>query len=357
MITRGDVGGAQTHVVELTAAQLLGGDQVAVVAGTDGPAMERARQHGVEVRIVPPLGRMRARGIPRPPLGDVRAALMDLSPDIVHGHSSHAGLVARIVARRLRVPCVYTAHGWPFQRGAPWLQRVTSYVGEFVGGHIGGAVICVSQSEADRAVRAHVVDRQRVWVIPNGVADVPPELRRTFGGGPLEIVMVARFAPPKQQRALIDVLAGLTDLDWTVTFVGDGPRFGECAAHGARVLGERARFLGHRDDVSAVLAGSDVSILWSDYEGLPVSMIEAMRAGLCCVGSDLPGVRALLLEPAVGVLAATPADLERELRTLFTDRSRIRELGGLARQRYVQHYSAAAMAAATRSLYEALRAE
>ena len=48
------------------------------------------------------------------------------------------------------------------------------------------------------------------------------------------------------------------------------------------------RFLGHRDDVPTVLASQDISILWSEYEGMPIALMEAMRAGLCCIASDLP---------------------------------------------------------------------
>ena len=64
----------------------------------------------------------------------------------------------------------------------------------------------------------------------------------------------------------------------------------------------RVAFLGHRDDVAEILAASDVGVLWSRYEGLPISVMEYMRAGLCCVASDLPGVRALFGEQSAGLV-------------------------------------------------------
>src|SRR5690606_14412816 len=106
---------------------------------------------------------------------------------------------------------VYTAHGWPFQKGAGWRQRLLSFGGEFVGGHIGDAVIVLTRAEFDRARRARVVPRDRLWIVPNGLADVPAAARRI---GPLDarrpvLVMVARFAAPKLQHQLLDVMQEL----------------------------------------------------------------------------------------------------------------------------------------------------
>ncbi len=119
VITKGDVGGAQTHVVELATAQLEAGHQVTVVAGTDGPAMDRCRQRRASVVVVPALGEARRRLWQRAALADLRAALTGLRPDIVHAHSSNGGFLARIACRRAGLVCVYTAHGWPFQRARP----------------------------------------------------------------------------------------------------------------------------------------------------------------------------------------------------------------------------------------------
>lgn len=358
VITKGDVGGAQTHVVELTRAQIEAGDDVTVIAGLDGPAMDRARANRVDVRIVPTLGGARSRWWQGAALRDVRAALASVRPDIVHGHSSNGGLLARVASWRDEYPCVYTAHGWPFQRGAPLAQRVLSFGGEFVGGHLGDAVICLTEEEARRARRVRVAPKRKLWIVPNGLADVAPELRRGSGttADAPAIVMVARFASPKLQHEVIEAMKPLLDRPWSLTFVGDGPGFDACTALGHRLLGDRVTFLGHRDDVPAILAAHDICLLWSRYEGMPISLLEGMRAGLCCVGSDLPGIRALLGEPRAGIVAVDAAGLSAAVGALIADPSRIRELGGLARRRFEQRYSAHAMETATRAVYEAARA-
>jgi glycosyltransferase involved in cell wall biosynthesis len=323
--------------------------------------MERLRAYSVPVSIVPSIAHARSNATLRRPLADVHAVLNELQPQIVHGHSSHAGLLARLAARRLHLPSVYTAHGWPFQRGASLVQRATSYVGEFAGGHIGDAVICLTEAERARALRSHVVRADRLWVVPNGLSDVAPSRVRHAGDERgAGIVMVARFAPPKLQAELISVMSTLLDLPWRLTFVGDGPELARCSEVGRRLLGDRVLFLGHRDDVEVLLADNDIAVLWSAYEGLPISLLEAMRAGLCCVGSDLPGVRTLLgrfaSDPEVGLVAVSPEELAVKLRTVIGDRSARRELGVLARQRYERTYSAAAMEERTRSVYTAVLA-
>jgi glycosyltransferase involved in cell wall biosynthesis len=357
VITKLDVGGAQTHIAELALGQIAAGYRIDIVAGSDGPAATRVAAAGIPIRIVPELGASRGRFNQRAALAAVTRSLAEIRPDLVHGHSSNGGLHARLAARRLRLPSVYTAHGWPFQQGAPWRQRLMSFAGEFVGGHIGNAVIVLTEAERDRAVRARVVPRRRLWVVANGISDVPPEFRRpsSLGDHPSTLVMVARFASPKLQAELAARLTTLVDLPWTLQFVGDGPELAACraAVEAMPSLGGRVSFLGHRDDVPEILAASDIGILWSRYEGLPISVMEYMRAGLCCVASDLLGVRALFGDEPAGIVAGSDSELAREITDLLTTPGRIDTLGRRARRRFESHYSVDAMVAATGEVYAA----
>lgn len=356
VITKGDVGGAQTHVVELAAAQRRAGLDVTVVAGTGGPGLDRCRDAGCAVSVVPSLGDARTQLWQRTAIRDLWGVIETSRPDIVHAHSSNAGFVARVACRRHGVPCVYTAHGWPFQRGAAWRQRVLSLVGEFVGGRLGDGVICLTEAEADRARRARVVRRGRCWVVPNGLADVSSDLVHRHGDDPVALVMVARFAPPKQQERLIAAAARLADADWTLTFVGDGPELESCRTGAAAALGGRVSFLGHRDDVPEILARHDALVLWSAYEGLPISILEGMRAGLCCVASDLAGVRVLFGDPSCGLTARDDDELVAALRRVVTEPTVRSDLGNRARERFVRCFSADAMVAAVGEVYSSVLA-
>lgn len=357
VITRGDVGGAQTHVAQLASAQCDAGNDVTILAGVDGAAADAARARGVAVEIVPALGDARASGSLRRAGRDVGERVRRIAPEVVHGHSSHAGLLARVAARRARIPSVYTAHGWPFQRGAPWRQRATSFLGELVGGHLGDAVICLTPAEAALARRSHVVPRSRIWIVPNGLEDVPADQRRRRSGhdGPIRLVMVARFAPPKLQLELVERLRSVADLDWELLLVGDGPERAACEVRARQLFGSRVTFAGHRDDVPHLLAGCDVGVLWSGYEGMPLALLEAMRGGLCCLANDLPGVRFVVGEPACGVITARDRDaFASAVRGVLADRDRIDELGRAARLRYETAFTIDTMNAGVRAVYESV---
>jgi glycosyltransferase involved in cell wall biosynthesis len=293
----------------------------------------------------------------RAALDSVVRALSEIQPELVHGHSSHGGLAARLAARRLRLPSVYTAHGWPFQSGAAFAQRALSFAGEFVGGHIGGAVIVLTDAEYERAKRAHVVPERRLWIVPNGIADVPPDMRRRGQATRAPVlVMVARFAPPKLQAELLAALGRLVHMSWTMRFVGDGPQLHSCRELLAAntELDRRVELLGHRDDVAELLAASDIGVLWSRYEGLPISVLEYMRAGLCCVTSDLPGARALFGDPVAGLLATDPVALTQHLAELLARPELVDDFGRRARARYESAYSVDAMVEATSAVYRSL---
>lgn len=351
VITKGDVGGAQTHVVELVSAQVAAGHDVTVVAGSNGPAMDLARSCGATVVVLDRFVHSLSPRSDRATVRDLVALLRERQVDVVHCHSSKGGLLARIAARRAGIPVVYTAHGFPFQRGAPIAQRVQSYIGELVGGRLGDAIICLTAEEAALARRGRLASPSRIVVIPNGLPDDAPTRLGAPADGVARLVMVARFAPPKRQRELVDALAGITDSAWTITFVGDGPALDEVRAHAAKRLRERAVFLGHRDDVARVVANHDIAVLWSGYEGMPIALMEAMRAGLACVASDLPGVRRLFGEKG-GVTAEDEDGLRVALRQLVDEPDEVDAAGAQARERFLAEFTIDAMAAAIDEVYD-----
>jgi glycosyltransferase involved in cell wall biosynthesis len=183
------------------------------------------------------------------------------------------------------------------------------------------------------------------------------DLRVRTPDEPVKIVMVARFAQQKAQREVLDALAQLPRDGWVMTFVGDGPEW-ELAIAKAQTLGldDRVQFAGHRDDVVAVLAGSDIGLLWSHYEGMPLALMEAMRAGLACVANDLPGVRALFGDPPAGVVVPFDSTaLAAALEALLADESRRVALAAASRSRFESEYSMSVHLAAIEKVYLASR--
>ena len=356
VITKADVGGAQTHVLELATGQFAAGHRVTLAFGLEGEMAQSAAQRGIDVVVEPAL-----RHAPSP-LADLRAVdvvrnlLTRTAPDVVHAHSSKAGLLTRLAARKLGVACVYTAHGWPFQRGAPIGQRVMSRAGETLAGHLWGHVICLTDAEAQLARNAHVVPADRLHVVPNGLPDVAVGDRadqRPPGDGDCAILMVARFTPPKDQLGVVRALSLLEASGWHMSFVGDGEQRRTVEAAAKQLGLDGVEFLGDRTDVEQLLARADVFVLWSRYEGMPLALMEAMRAGVACVANDLAGARDLIAGSAGLLVPHVETALAAALTDLIRHPTRRRVLGRAARSRFEQRFGLDAMLAGVDDVYGA----
>jgi glycosyltransferase involved in cell wall biosynthesis len=346
-------------VCELATAQSEAGWDVQVYCGVLGPAADALAQHGVRLTRIPSLRHAPSPGFDRRAVRSLRDEFAVWKPDLVHTHSSKGGLLGRIAAKRCGVPSVYTAHGWPFQEGAARQQRLLSVVGEWVGARLGQELVCVTTAELLLAERFRIGRVGNRRVIHNGVAFVPPTSRlirsahETFN-----VVMVARLDRPKRPDLVLRAIA-LCDSRVRLQFVGDG-----ALMVSVRELAEslevqnRVDFLGDADPSSA-LARADCFVLLSDYEGMPVTVLEAMRAGLPVVANSLPGIVEAVNgsenDPEVGLLVAGEADaVATALMSLVEDPQCAYKMGLAGRSRWQRDFSAEHMCAQYDELYRRL---
>ncbi|HTG56101.1 MAG TPA: glycosyltransferase, partial [Niabella sp.] len=155
-------------------------------------------------------------------------------------------------------------------------------------------------------------------------------------------------------KMLIDALANLKDLNWSLDLVGDGPLM-EDVREQARVLNiiNRIKFLGRRWDVAELMSSADVFILTSFWEGFPRSIIEAMRAGLPVVASDVAGVSEAVIDDLTGYLIKdrNRNELENKLSVLIANPDQRMRLGEAGRKRYEELFTFEQMANKTLNLY------
>lgn len=239
--------------------------------------------------------------------------------DVVHAHGLRAGALAVLATARTGVPVVTTLHN-----AAP-------------GGRVTGAVyaglerVVARGSDAVLGVSADLVDRMdRLGARLTGLAVVPAppsgapvrdryavhaelgiDLRTALG------VVVARLAPQKGLDLLLDAHRRLTDLDLVTVVAGDGPLR---APLQERIDAERlpVRLLGRREDVPDLLAASDVVVSSALWEGQPVALQEALRAGAAIVATDVGGTAAVVGDAAVLVPGGDPVALSRAIREVVT---------------------------------------
>jgi len=293
------------------------------------------------------------------PLGDLRALLSAVSlirrlrPDLVATHSSKAGLVGRVAARLTRVPSVFTAHGWAFAPGVPAIRRAIAAQAERRAAALCARVITVNESDRTLALRLRIAPPNKLKTIPYGIPDTPARAEPATSGT-TTFVMVARFEPQKDHLALLRAL-GMVRGDWRAILVGDGPTRQEVQVEAGKAgLADRVQFTGARDDVAEILAGAHVFVLSSRWEGLPLTVLEAMRAGLPVVASDVGGVGEAVGTNQTGFLVplGDHGQLAEPLTALCANPDLRARLGRQGRRVYEARFQLDRMVAETAALYD-----
>jgi glycosyltransferase involved in cell wall biosynthesis len=373
--------GVGRHVLDLSAGLIDLGVDVTVAcpvvregAQDDVALVERLVARGVLVAPVPMRRAVHARADWQ--AGRALLALLRRAPfDVVHAHSSKAGVLGRLAARRAGVPAVvYTPHAFAFQgaAGRP-AGRLYRSAERWLGHRATDRMICVGRSERELALRQRIVPERTLALVENGIDPAPFVAAARGGARPVAsldpsrplIGFVGRLAPQKGLDVLIEALRLLVDggVEASCVLVGEGEESARLAALVARRdLESRVQFAGYRDDIPQVLAELDVFVLPSRYEALPYSLLEAMAAGCAVVASDIGGNRDLLVDGETGLLvpAGDPHALAEVLGGLLAGpdaAARRAQLGRAAQAAAVARPTAAEMARETLALYRAVLAE
>lgn len=314
-------------------------------ACADGTFLDIPRAEGF--RIVPiPFERRLS------PLAHWRAfrALLRLfreeQPDLVHAHMPISGFLARMAAWWTGVPRIAcTCHGFWFNYPGNPARRTVGFLMEWAAARVTTVFLTVSDEEANDARRLHI-DRDAVSV-RNGrdpaVFHPDPAARSRIRAAlevPEDVIVIVAVSRLVRLKGYPELAAAMRDVPTAELWVvgerllsdrGDD-MFALLRNAG---LGSRLRLLGYRTDVASILAAADIFVLPSHFEGLPMSVIEAMLTGLPVVASDIRGPREQVVPEVTGLLVppGTVAPLADALNRLMLDPETRAAMGaaGLAR--------------------------
>jgi len=285
---------------------------------------------------------------------EMARTIRGLNPDLVSAHTAKAGCIARLACSRMKIPVLYTPHGWAIGDRISRLQGFIYRQIERRTAPLSAAIVNVSEYELRLAARHRVGSPELHRVIHNGMPDISPAQRADPRGEACRIVMVARFEEPKDHMTLLEALAGLRDLPWQLDLIGDGPR--EAAVRDrAESLGVagRVHFRGALG-AAEVLAQAQIFVLSSRSEGFPRSILEAMRAGLPVVASGVGGVAEAVSDGQTGYVVPRQSvtAMRNALETLIGDPFRRAAFGAAGRREYEAKFTFGRMFDRTVAIYQ-----
>ncbi|MDQ4040195.1 MAG: glycosyltransferase [Actinomycetota bacterium] len=350
-MTLAGVGGAQAYVAQLVPALVRRFD-VVVAAHGEGPLRETVEAAGARYHAL----RWVRRAVGwRDVVGlfELAALFRRERAVAVHLNSSKVGLLGRVAAWMARVPVrIFTVHGWAF--AAHHGRAATAYrLAERAARPFGTVVICPAQDIRRMGIRARTCDERHSVVIANAVDAAAVPLAAPDTGTPT-IVSVGRLHEPKDFVTLARALRAVPRGQFRADIVGDGPdRPAVEAELRAGGLDDVVELVGERADVPERLAGAAVFVLSSRSECMPISVLEAMAAGLPVVASAVGGLPEMVVDGETGVLVppGDPEALGRALARLVADPQERRRMGAAGRRRVEEHFDLPAFQAAHLELY------
>jgi glycosyltransferase involved in cell wall biosynthesis len=349
------IGGAQIHVRDISSWLAARGHECHVMCGNPGSFEKKIKKQNVSFHSIKSLER------PINPFRDCKALteivgfLKKIRPDILSTHSSKAGILGRAAAKVLGIPCIFTAHGWAFTGGAHFAARIFYRSIEKTAAMFAEKIITVSEYDRSLALRMKVAHKSCLTAIHNGMPDIPPSLMAKPDKEPVKIVMVARFQKQKDFKTLFSALSGLLDYKWDFHLIGSGSLLNKVKSQ-ANGFGfnNRVIFWGEQDDIAGHLSKYQIFVLTSHWEGFPRSILEAMRAGIPVIASDVGGVSEAVLDEKTGFLVPHKdvEVLREKLRLLIVNPDIREQMGKAGRRIFGKRFVFDKMAEETFKVYE-----
>lgn len=379
VITRLIIGGAQENTLfNVDDQHHLHQDEVCLITGPatgpEGSLLERAQERQLDVRIVPSMQRSLN------PLRDTQAylsvkrLLKDYQPDIVHTHSSKAGILGRRAAWSLGIPCVHSIHGAAFHYGQPAVLYRAYQLAEKMAERWCQHYICVCDAMSQQYLSAGIGTASSYTTIYSGMdvdrflspTESREEVRQRLGinSDDVVVVKVARLFDLKGHDYLIDAATRIVDAVPQVKFlfVGDGTLRQQFESR-IEQLGLSQHFvlagLVPPEDVTNYIHAADLVAHTSVWEGLARVLPQGLIAGKPVISFDIDGAPEVCVDEQTGLLvpARDTHRLADAIIRLASDSELRTRLGEEGRRRYTEQFRHEFMTEQIRRVYQTLLAE
>jgi glycosyltransferase involved in cell wall biosynthesis len=362
-IRQGQIGGGESHLLSLVENLDKTRFEPVVLSFTDGPMVDRLKQMGIQTEVI-----YTEKPFDISKWKRVQQFIKANNIQLVHAHGTRANSNVFWGTKKLKLPLVYTIHGWSFHDDQQSLIKKIRVMGEQLLTRKSDVNISVSASNQQTGKR-YFPSFESV-VVNNGIDQLKFDPSRSFKdvrselGIPKDVTLVlfvARFIHQKQPLKLISAFAKAVKQlpSLRLLMVGDGDQKQQ-ALEMVKQSGitDQVIFAPFRQDVPDVLAAADIFVLPSLWEGLPIGLLEAMAMGKAIIGTQVDGTSEVIQHNVNGLLLPVETLDETLPQTIvqLTDATLRARLGQQARATISSTYSAATMTRQIEAIYEKLLA-
>jgi glycosyltransferase involved in cell wall biosynthesis len=306
-IRQGQIGGGESHVLDLVTNLNRNEFDPVVLSFTDGPMVERLRKMGITTHVVHTL-----RPFNLSTYNTVKRILISEEIDILHAHGTRALSNTLFPAKSLNLPVAYTVHGWSFHQDQPiHVRRMRELSEKFLTDKVD---VTISVSRSNQRDGLERFNMKRSKVINYGIdlhrfdtRQTRPDLKAVLGIKPGKTVVgyLVRMTTQKDPFTLIRAVAEVKKYtsDIQFLFIGDGDLKEESMRMASELnLNDMITFHPFRTDVPDVLNAFDIYVLPSLWEGLPIGMLEAMAMEKAVVATPVDGSKEAVVDGVNGLL-------------------------------------------------------
>ena len=358
-IRQGMVGGGETHVFDLSTHLDQEKYEPIVLSFTEGPMVDNLRAKGVKTIVI-------HSKIPFDPRvkKQVKQLLIDEKIDLVHAHGSRAASNVLAVSKELKLPMIYTVHGWSFNdQQSWWVKKLRTQAEKYITSKV-DQVICVSSSSAETGKEA--ISGFSCEVVNNGISldkfsnNQGREATRSqlgFQEGEVWVGFIARLTFQKDPINLLKAFmsASQSNTQLRMLMVGEGELEKEVEDFiKAYNLKEKVKRMPFQSNVPELLNAIDIYSLVSHWEGLPIGLLEAMASSKAIVASNVDGTKEIIHDQQNGILIANadPEMLKNALLELASDSAKRERFGDAAFETVKDRFSLDSMVVETQNLYD-----
>lgn len=374
IITRMIIGGAQENTLHTVEGQHSDyGDDVMLITGPtlgpEGTLIPRAEQGGFDIKFVPELQRSINPFREYSAYRALVKVLKEYQPEIVHTHSSKAGILGRAAAEKLKLPCVHTIHGAAFHFGQNPIAYHTYVAAEKWAAKRCDHFITVCDAMTDQYVAAGVAKREKFTTVHSGF-DVEPflnpktsreEIRKSLGFQPNDIVVgkIGRLFHLKGHEFVIQAAQQIASKNKNIKFmfIGDGILRQQYEAEIEKAgLKDRFHFTGlvPPTQIPELIQAMDIAVHTSQWEGLARVLPQALIAGKPVISYDVDGAKEVVITGETGFLLERDSveELGESILKLANDPELRKLFGEEGRKRFTDQFRHQTMTRRIREVYE-----